>query len=257
MVSEREIEQTLNNTTSDGNQTEETGTNFGSPPSENIGKFYIAPHASIHVLPRNSGWPPSLLLSNLYALPTTDFSYYPNTKNLQIHSTFEVGESSAHFNPNVQASSSGITQQQLEGLRQHITAIGATLGTTSNTSVPMYFENVNLSLGRMISTARHSRGLYLLDDNASSSRISRTSLLSSYFTTSEKDLMLWHFHLGESVSEESNYMLPLESTCPTVVTLPDLALTCENDWSKTVVLEDMGEQGVTIVTSQHDCAALA
>ncbi|XP_050944173.1 uncharacterized protein LOC103502889 isoform X1 [Cucumis melo] len=55
----------------------------------------------------------------------------------------------------------------------------------------------------MISTARHSRGLYLLDDNASSSRISRTSLLSSYFTTSEKDLMLWHFHLGISPDQES------------------------------------------------------
>ena len=54
----------------------------------------------------------------------------------------------------------------------------------------------DLSSGRMIGTARHSRGLYLLDDDTSSSSISRTSLLSSYFTTSEQDCMLWHFRLG-------------------------------------------------------------
>ena len=35
----------------------------------------------------------------------------------------------------------------------------------------------------MIGTAWHSRRLYLLDDDASSSSISWTSLLSSYFTT--------------------------------------------------------------------------
>ena len=54
----------------------------------------------------------------------------------------------------------------------------------------------DLSSGKMIGTARHSRGLYLLDDDTSSSSISRTSLLSSYFTTSEQDCMLWHFRLG-------------------------------------------------------------
>ena len=48
----------------------------------------------------------------------------------------------------------------------------------------------------MIETAEHSRGLYLLDDGASSSSTSRTSLLSSYFTTFEQECMLWHFHLG-------------------------------------------------------------
>ena len=37
--------------------------------------------------------------------------------------------------------SSGIAQQQLEGLRQQIAALEATLGTTSNISVPMYSEN--------------------------------------------------------------------------------------------------------------------
>ncbi|TYK14680.1 reverse transcriptase [Cucumis melo var. makuwa] len=34
----------------------------------------------------------------------------------------------------------------------------------------------DLSSGKMIGTARHSRGLYLLDDDTSSSSISRTSL---------------------------------------------------------------------------------
>ena len=43
----------------------------------------------------------------------------------------------------------------------------------------------DLSSKKMIGTARHSRGLYLLDDDTSSSSISRISLLSFYFTTSE------------------------------------------------------------------------
>ncbi|TYK27381.1 kirola-like [Cucumis melo var. makuwa] len=38
---------------------------------------YIAPHAPIHLLPPNFGWPPSLLPLNLYALPPTDLSYHP------------------------------------------------------------------------------------------------------------------------------------------------------------------------------------
>ena len=66
---------------------------------------YIARHAWIHVLPPNFGWPPPLLPSNLYALPLTDHSYHTDVKNPQIHSTFEVGESSANSNPNMQASS--------------------------------------------------------------------------------------------------------------------------------------------------------
>ena len=48
----------------------------------------------------------------------------------------------------------------------------------------------NLSSGSTIGTARHSRGLYILDDETSGSSISRTSLLSSYFSTSEHDFML-------------------------------------------------------------------
>jgi len=51
---------------------------------------YIAPHAPLYVLP------PLFLQSNLYALPPTDLSYHPNVSNSQIHSTFEVGETSAH-----------------------------------------------------------------------------------------------------------------------------------------------------------------
>ncbi|KAA0061129.1 reverse transcriptase [Cucumis melo var. makuwa] len=63
---------------------------------------------------------------------------------------------------------------------------------------------------------------------------------------------------GESVSEESNYMLSLESTCPIVVILPDPSSHStttlvqdsepirdqgENDRSETTFLKDMGEQG--------------
>ncbi|KAL0536927.1 hypothetical protein IC582_025890 [Cucumis melo] len=100
---------------------------------------YIASHAPIHVLSPNSGQPPLLLPSNLYALPPTYLSYHLDVKNSQIHSTFEVGESSTNSNLNMQASSLGIAQQQLEGLQQQIAEIEATLGTTSNTLAPMYF----------------------------------------------------------------------------------------------------------------------
>ncbi|TYK02160.1 uncharacterized protein E5676_scaffold388G00500 [Cucumis melo var. makuwa] len=48
----------------------------------------------------------------------------------------------------------------------------------------------NLSSGRTIVTARYSRGLYILDDDTSGSSISRTTLMSSYFSTSEHDFML-------------------------------------------------------------------
>ena len=65
---------------------------------------YIAPHAPIYVLSPNSDRPPMLLPSNLYVQPPTNPSYHPDVKNSQIHSTFEVGESSAHSNRNVQAS---------------------------------------------------------------------------------------------------------------------------------------------------------
>ena len=54
----------------------------------------------------------------------------------------------------------------------------------------------DLSLGRMVGTTRYSRGLYLLDDGASFNSISRTSILSSYFTSSERDFILWHFCFG-------------------------------------------------------------
>ncbi|TYK29954.1 reverse transcriptase [Cucumis melo var. makuwa] len=65
------------------------------------------------------------------------------------------------------------------------------------TFLPDSISFEDLSSGWMIGPTQHNRGLYLLDDDASSSSISRMSLLSSYFTTSEKELMLWHFHLGE------------------------------------------------------------
>ncbi|KAA0042161.1 Cysteine-rich RLK (RECEPTOR-like protein kinase) 8 [Cucumis melo var. makuwa] len=51
----------------------------------------------------------------------------------------------------------------------------------------------DLNSGRTIGTARHSRGLYILNDDTFGSSISTTSLLSSYFSTSKHDFMLWHF----------------------------------------------------------------
>ena len=66
----------------------------------------------------------------------------------------------------------------------------------------------DLSSGRTIGTTRHSRGLYILDDDTSSSSISRTSLLSSYFSTSEHDFMLWHFWLGHPNFTYIKYLFP-------------------------------------------------
>ena len=96
------------------------------PPLSSFAAYNV-PHIVLHVLPSNSVQPPLFLQSNLYVLPPTDFaanpSYYPRAGNPQIHSTFKVGESSAHSNLNVQASSSGIAYQQLEELWQQIAAI--------------------------------------------------------------------------------------------------------------------------------------
>ncbi|TYK26198.1 Retrovirus-related Pol polyprotein from transposon TNT 1-94 [Cucumis melo var. makuwa] len=64
--------------------------------------------------------------------------------------------------------------------------------------LPDFVSFQDLSLEKTIDTAWHSRRLFLLDDDTSSSSISRTSLLSSYFTTSEQDCILWHFRLGPS-----------------------------------------------------------
>ncbi|KAA0048527.1 transportin-3 isoform X1 [Cucumis melo var. makuwa] len=49
----------------------------------------------------------------------------------------------------------------------------------------VYFQD--MSSGRTIGTARHSRRLYILDDDTSCSTLSRVSLLSSYFSTSKQD----------------------------------------------------------------------
>ena len=68
-----------------------------------------------------------------------------------------------------------------------------------NCHVVFSLDNVffqDLSSGRMIDTAQHNRGLHLLDDDALSRNCYRTSLLSSYFSSSKEDHMLWHFRLG-------------------------------------------------------------
>ncbi|KAA0025813.1 Beta-galactosidase [Cucumis melo var. makuwa] len=66
----------------------------------------------------------------------------------------------------------------------------------------------DLNSGRTIGTARHSGGLYILNDNTSGSSISTTSLLSSYFSTSEHDFMLWHFRLGHPNFTYMKYLFP-------------------------------------------------
>ncbi|KAA0025960.1 Cysteine-rich RLK (RECEPTOR-like protein kinase) 8 [Cucumis melo var. makuwa] len=64
-----------------------------------------------------------------------------------------------------------------------------TLGAIAQSSMPQFLGLISIddmSSGRTIDTARHSRGLYILDDDTSCSSFSRASLLSSYFNTSEQ-----------------------------------------------------------------------
>ncbi|TYK02021.1 Beta-galactosidase [Cucumis melo var. makuwa] len=68
------------------------------------------------------------------------------------------------------------------------------------------FQDLNSE--RTIGTARHSRGIYILNDDTSGSNISTTSLLSSYFSTSEHDFMLWHFRLGHPNITYMKYLFP-------------------------------------------------
>ncbi|KAL0561562.1 hypothetical protein IC582_001996 [Cucumis melo] len=66
----------------------------------------------------------------------------------------------------------------------------------------------DLNSRRTIGTARHSRGLYILNDDTFGSSISTTSLLSSYFSTSKHDFMLWHFRLGHPNFTYMKYLFP-------------------------------------------------
>ncbi|TYK08586.1 Retrovirus-related Pol polyprotein from transposon TNT 1-94 [Cucumis melo var. makuwa] len=77
----------------------------------------------------------------------------------------------------------------IDGKNPWILDSGATDHLTGNI-LPDSISFSDSSLRRMIGTTWHSRGLYLLDDDAYSSSISRTSLLSSYFTTFEKDYLV-------------------------------------------------------------------
>ncbi|KAA0052230.1 reverse transcriptase [Cucumis melo var. makuwa] len=66
----------------------------------------------------------------------------------------------------------------------------------------------DLNSGRTIGTARHSGGLYILNDDTSGSSISTTRLLSSYFSTFVHDLKLWHFRLGHPNFTYMKYLFP-------------------------------------------------
>ncbi|KAL4022749.1 hypothetical protein IC575_016494 [Cucumis melo] len=66
----------------------------------------------------------------------------------------------------------------------------------------------DLNSGRTIGTARHSGGLYILNDDTSGSSISTTRLLSSYFSTFVHDFMLWHFRLGHPNFTYMKYLFP-------------------------------------------------
>ncbi|KAA0031639.1 UBN2_3 domain-containing protein [Cucumis melo var. makuwa] len=95
--------------------------------------------------------------------------------------------------------------------------------------VSYIFHVLDLSSGRRIGTTRHSRGLYILDDDTSDSSISGTSLLSSYFIIFEQDCQISSGILpftiirlqGKSVSEMSNCTLESIEPEPTPSILPD------------------------------------
>ncbi|XP_038896599.1 aarF domain-containing protein kinase 1-like [Benincasa hispida] len=59
-----------------------------------------------------------------------------------------------------------------------------------------------------IGIAWHDGGLYFLTEDASSRICDRTSLLSSCFSNSETDYMLWHFRLGHPSFHYMKYLFP-------------------------------------------------
>ncbi|KAA0065740.1 DNA-directed RNA polymerases I and III subunit RPAC1 [Cucumis melo var. makuwa] len=62
----------------------------------------------------------------------------------------------------------------------------------NGSSAPIAGEGqIDLSLGRIIGAARHSRGLHILDDDTFNSSTSRASLSSFYFSTFEHDFLLF------------------------------------------------------------------
>ncbi|TYK01383.1 Asp_protease_2 domain-containing protein [Cucumis melo var. makuwa] len=91
----------------------------------------------------------------------------------------------------------------VDGKNLWILDSGATYHLTSSLE---HFISYVRCAGRRIGTARLSGGLYILDDDTSSSSFSRASLLSSYFSTSEHDCMWCHFRLGHSNFKYMQYL---------------------------------------------------
>ncbi|TYJ99436.1 haloacid dehalogenase-like hydrolase domain-containing protein 3 [Cucumis melo var. makuwa] len=97
MVSEKDSDQTLDNTTCDGNQTEETAVAFfvvcaaRSDPRTTAGGLCIDP-SFLDATGRSSGATLVIVASavKFVYLATIDISYHPDVRNPQIHSTFEV-----------------------------------------------------------------------------------------------------------------------------------------------------------------------
>ncbi|TYK17784.1 putative mitochondrial protein [Cucumis melo var. makuwa] len=136
-----DIEHTLEtqeNTTNDGNQTEETTNSFSAAVDAQM----IVRTADNPLRANTRRCRTSTRRSFLHRQrqPTHPCNPFLHPRPILLPTPRFVGESSTHFNPNVQVSLE-IAQQQLEGLQQQIAALEATLGTTSNTSAPMYFEN--------------------------------------------------------------------------------------------------------------------
>ncbi|KAA0025138.1 Retrovirus-related Pol polyprotein from transposon TNT 1-94 [Cucumis melo var. makuwa] len=104
---------------------------------------------------------------------------------------------------------------------------------------PVCFQDLNS--GRTIGTARHSRGLYILNDDTFGSSISTTSLLSSYFSTSEHDFMLWHFRAKHRVSFPSQ---PYKPTQPFTLIHSDV-------WGPSKVTTSSGKRWFVTFTDDH------
>ncbi|TYK25905.1 Cysteine-rich RLK (receptor-like protein kinase) 8 [Cucumis melo var. makuwa] len=81
-----------------------------------------------------------------------------------------------------------------------------------------------LKSGRTIGTTRHSRGLYILNDDTSGSSISTTSLLSSYLSTSEHDFMLWHFRMSSRILHLQTPLECLKESYPSTPLVSEVPL---------------------------------
>ncbi|KAL0557503.1 hypothetical protein IC582_006047 [Cucumis melo] len=180
-----------------------------SNDKQNTGRTYVSEFVGPSQPPESQGnqidhGPTTLGVIVQSGIPQSSSLICVNGKNpwiLDSGTTDHLTRSSKHFVSYIPCASNGT-------IRIAYGSLAPIAGKRKISPCAGLFLNNVLHFGKMIGTAQHSRGLYLLNDDTSSSSTSRTSLLSSYFTTSEQDCMLLHFHLGHPNFQYMKHLFP-------------------------------------------------